>query len=531
MPSNVIQFIIKAIDNTKSAFASAGRGIKKFADGSMAVLKKLGNYAKWAFVGVAAGVTLAVREYLNYSRAVAKLEIALTRENRQNEITKQSLLDLADELQKTTGVEDEAVINAEAILLTYKKLSGDVIPRVIRAIVDMNAQMTDGDLSMGGLQASAVQLGKALSDPKKGILLLARAGVILDKEQKKAIKSALAHKDLSKAQTLILGALEEKYAGVAAAISKSQAGVDRVKGSFGDLAKEIGRVVLIGLGFEKGMESVSRWIDDLTESGKIADWTASIIVGLRKILELARETGGYLSSIFRNAEGEMDIGGGFLQLGKDLGLGLLKVVWSGAKRLGILIAEAITASLKSTLKWVFTSSPEDQIKKQTQMEAEKSYQNYMRRYKRETTGEILDPTSTYTPSGENERQHYRDYVDEAVKILSGIPTAGKTQVEEAMKRAKEQLKWEEENELNKIAEENKRRKSKIDLGTGSILDSAIRNLDEGRKQLQLDSVNSWLNNAYKKEVEGTGLIDATIPSLLEEIRDANNKIVDNLVAK
>jgi len=530
MPSNVIQFIIKAIDNTKSAFASAGRGIKKFADGSMAVLKKLGSYAKWAFLGVAAGVTLAVREYLNYAKAVAKLDVTLSRENRQNEITKQSLLDLADELQKTAGVEDEAVINAEAILLTYKKLSGDVIPRVVKAIVDMNVAMTDGDVSLGGLQASAVQLGRALSDPKKGILLLARAGVILDKEQKKAIKSAVAHKDVSKAQALILDALEEKYGGMAKAISKSQAGVDRVKGSFGDLVKEIGRVVLVGFGLEKGAKNIAEWMDKLTESGKISKWGASLVGWLGDALKLVEKIGTHFQEMFTDEMGKLDIGGGFLQMGKELGLGILKILWSGAKKLGTMIGEGISELFRKIFK-IETRTPEEQEKEKAKIRAENDYQAFIRRIDEEKTGRIRNPEAMVKPGDRRSRENYEKYLNEAIKPEGQRDTSFDGYVNIVKAKADEQRKIEEAREFEKLTGENRRKKAVIDSRQDSTINGAIRALDEGKKALMRDAAIKLLKSEHGFDLESSkkDLED------YEKRRDANTPILeeirDNLTAK
>jgi hypothetical protein len=69
----------------------------------------------------------------------------------------------------------------------------------------------------GSAETNAVQLGKALQDPIKGITALARSGVTFTEQEKEKIKALVASGKLLKAQNLILTAIETQVGGTAEA--------------------------------------------------------------------------------------------------------------------------------------------------------------------------------------------------------------------------------------------------------------------------------------------------------------------------
>jgi len=68
-------------------------------------------------------------------------------------------------------------------------------------------------------KSSAIQLGKALNDPIKGITALSRVGVSFTAQQKEAIKADVKRGDTLSAQKIILAELSKEFGGSAAAIA------------------------------------------------------------------------------------------------------------------------------------------------------------------------------------------------------------------------------------------------------------------------------------------------------------------------
>lgn len=149
--------------------------------------------------------------------------------------TVEQLSDMADGFSRLTGVDDEMILNAEAVLLTFRKIGQDVFPEATQAALDMSAVM-DQDL-----QSSIVQIGKALNDPIAGISALGRVGVTFTEDQKKMIKGFIAQNDIMSAQTVILDELQAEFGGTAEAMEQASTGSSRMKIAFGNLQEEIGK--------------------------------------------------------------------------------------------------------------------------------------------------------------------------------------------------------------------------------------------------------------------------------------------------
>ena len=157
------------------------------------------------------------------------------------------LTDMASELSNLTGVEDEAIIAAESVMLTFRSLGSDIFPQAMQAAMDLSATMgTD-------LQSAVVMVGKALQEPIEGVSTLRRVGVMLSDEQEKQVKDFMAVNDVASAQGIILEELGMEFGGVAEAMGDTfQGNVNKLKTSFGNLAEMLGGPVVEGAGEAMG---------------------------------------------------------------------------------------------------------------------------------------------------------------------------------------------------------------------------------------------------------------------------------------
>jgi hypothetical protein len=93
----------------------------------------------------------------------------------------------ASALSRKTGIDDENIMSAQALLATFGKVSSEtgrqagIYDRATAAAADLSKA------GFGDLDSSAKQLGKALQDPLKGISALGKAGVTFTADQKKQI--------------------------------------------------------------------------------------------------------------------------------------------------------------------------------------------------------------------------------------------------------------------------------------------------------------------------------------------------------
>lgn len=235
-----VEVIIEGRDNASSAIGGIG--------GSLSNLGNIVTGIKSAFDLLAGAFNAVVDFGAQFTDAagesqlaVANLEATLVSMGNVTGLSSQELQKMAGELQNVTRYSDEAIINAEAMLLTFGNIGGDVFPRATEVMVDMAAKF-------GSLDTAAIQLGKALNDPIEGVGSLQRIGVKLSETQKEQIANFMATGDIASAQGVILSELERQVGGLAEAYGETFPGkLDIFKNRVGEVQETIGKLILEGL--------------------------------------------------------------------------------------------------------------------------------------------------------------------------------------------------------------------------------------------------------------------------------------------
>ena len=133
-----------------------------------------------------------------------------------------------------------------------------MLPDTTMAVLDMATRMgTD-------LKSAALQLGKALNDPIKGLDGLGRAGVQFSDTQRALIKDLAATGEMAQAQALILEELQTQFGGSAVAARDTMGGaLAALSNKFGDLfeASEETSSSIAGL-----INTLASWIPATTNS-------------------------------------------------------------------------------------------------------------------------------------------------------------------------------------------------------------------------------------------------------------------------
>jgi hypothetical protein len=151
------------------------------------------------------------------------------------------MTEFADATMLATAVDDEIIKSTQAKLLTFANLAktaGDVggaMDRATLAAIDLAAA------GFGEAEQNAVQLGKALQDPVKGITALGRAGVTFTEQEKEKIAVLVESGKVLEAQDMILSAIETQVGGTAAATATSSA---KMSVAFGEMSESIGKALL-----------------------------------------------------------------------------------------------------------------------------------------------------------------------------------------------------------------------------------------------------------------------------------------------
>jgi phage-related protein len=218
------------------------KNMDKATKESQAFAKKVdraGKAAGRAFVGIAGGAILAAKGLEEAEIASAKLNNVLTSMGYENSVKRVDKY--AESLQNLTAVDADVIKATQTKLATFANLTktvdtaGGAFDRATVAALDLAAA------GFGSAETNAVQLGKALEDPIKGITALARSGVTFTEQEKDKIKVLVESGELLEAQNMVLGAIEKQVGGTAAASASS---FDKIKLALDGVADAIGTGIL-----------------------------------------------------------------------------------------------------------------------------------------------------------------------------------------------------------------------------------------------------------------------------------------------
>jgi hypothetical protein len=147
----------------------------------------------------------------------------------------------AESLEKTVAIDADIIKATQTKLATFSNLTktvdeaGGAFDRATLAAIDMAAA------GFGSADSNAVQLGKALQDPIKGIAALAKSGVTFTEQEKDKIEALVESGNLLEAQNIILKAVEGQVGGTAAASASS---FDKMKFALAGVSDTFGDMLL-----------------------------------------------------------------------------------------------------------------------------------------------------------------------------------------------------------------------------------------------------------------------------------------------
>jgi hypothetical protein len=194
-----------------------------------------------ALSGMAVGAVRAAEEAGVADNRLQNVAESMGLFGSQTDTVVKRLKDFADTTMMATAVDDEIIKSTQAKLLTFKNLAitadevGGAMDRATLAAIDLAAA------GFGEAEQNAVQLGKALQDPVKGITALARSGVTFTEQEKEKIAVLVESGKVLEAQDLILSAIETQVGGTAEATATGSA---KMSVAFGEMAESIGKALL-----------------------------------------------------------------------------------------------------------------------------------------------------------------------------------------------------------------------------------------------------------------------------------------------
>lgn len=201
-------------------------GVRRGADDAQRSIDRLNRAAGKSFgalklgavaAGVAVGGTFVaalrtgIEGLLEAEKVSAQTAAAIQSTGGAAKVTRKEIEGLAAALEAKTGFDGAAIQSGQNLLLTFTNLrneagrGNDIFNQTTRTMVDMSVALGQD------AKASAIQLGKALNDPVRGVTALQKVGVSFTAQQREQIKAMVEAGNTIGAQKLILAELNTEF--------------------------------------------------------------------------------------------------------------------------------------------------------------------------------------------------------------------------------------------------------------------------------------------------------------------------------
>ena len=243
----------------------------------------LGRHVRYlgiALSGLSAGgfVRGVVRNTVRQEQAIAQVEARIRATGAAAGLTSTEIQGMAAALQDVTTYGDEAILEMQALLLSFRALDGTQFERITETALDLATALGQAP------REAAIQLAKALEDPVQGLTALRRSGTIFSAAQTEVIRSLAETGRLAEAQRLILDELARQYGGAARAARDTLGGaLAALDNAWGDLLEHTDRAGEM----TAAVESLVAALKDEEATRNVRDLSVALLGMLRYMVEHA----------------------------------------------------------------------------------------------------------------------------------------------------------------------------------------------------------------------------------------------------
>lgn len=240
-----VQEVKRDIADLGRAAEDAGGGFSAMKEIGIGALRSIGtmgvDLAVKGLAAIGGAISDGIDDAKNYAIIAAQTGAVIASTGGAAGVSAEHVAEYAGALSDAAGKSlfgDDQIQQSTNLLLTFTEIKGTVLDAATAISVDM-AQ------AMGGApKDAAIQLGKALNDPIKGITALTRVGVTFTEEQKAQIQAMQEAGDMAGAQGVILAELNKEFGGSAEAAAAATGGWSEFNGRMGEAKETMGAAVL-----------------------------------------------------------------------------------------------------------------------------------------------------------------------------------------------------------------------------------------------------------------------------------------------
>lgn len=231
----VSKFVDKGVKEAQGAFGGLSKSLGKLG-GTIAAAFSVTAITSFVSSSIEGAEAAAIA-----SRRLGQVAESMGIFGEQTAAVTKRLNDYAEANEFNLAVDADVIKATQAKLLTFKELAltadsaGGAFDRATQAAVDLAAA------GFGQAESNAVQLGKALNDPIKGITALTRSGITFTAAEKEKIKTLTESGQVLEAQNMILEAIETQVGGTAEATARAS---ERIKLAFNAVKDGVGEALL-----------------------------------------------------------------------------------------------------------------------------------------------------------------------------------------------------------------------------------------------------------------------------------------------
>lgn len=222
--ATVVEYILNLRDDLSKGLE--GANVK--AEALETTLKSVGEVigvlgiSMAAFAGFEA-LKGAHEEWEKMEFSISQVEAGLKSTQNAAGLTFEEIQQSAGETSKHIKASTSEILGMQSVLLTFPSITKETFQGATDIVADMSTRLGQD------LKSSAIQVGKALQDPIKGVTALRRVGVNFNETQTEMIKHLAETNHLAEAQTLILKELNLEFGGSAKAAFDADAGAQYEK--------------------------------------------------------------------------------------------------------------------------------------------------------------------------------------------------------------------------------------------------------------------------------------------------------------
>lgn len=218
-----------------------------------------------AFQGLDDAVHLGIEGFADTTRVAAQTAAVIKSTGDASNLSAKQIHALAASLSNVSGIDDEVIQSGENVLLSFTQIrdfagkNNDIFTRATDVLTDYVARTGKSATT------AATIIGRALADPATKAVALSRAGIVLTKSQLDALKAIEKTSGVVAAQKVLLGDLEARFKGAAAAAGDTFVGqLNTLRERFKDLAGEL--VGDVTPAFKGAVAGLRGFVVELTEA-------------------------------------------------------------------------------------------------------------------------------------------------------------------------------------------------------------------------------------------------------------------------